>query len=221
MVAKLLWASLRTRPDILLALSFLTSRVQHPDEDDWKKLIRLLTYVKCTSQLKLRLCAEQTNIIKWWVDASFGTRDDYKSQTGAYMSLGKGSMFSWSKKQKLNTTSSTEAELVGVHDLMPQIIWTRYFLNGQGCNVTDNVVFQDNQSAMLLEKNGMKSSSKRTRHINLRYFFVKDRASGESPEIDIQYCPTDSMIGDFMTKPLQGQKFLEMRAVIMNEIEVE
>ena len=95
------------------------------------------------------------------------------------------------------------------------------FLNGQGCNVTDNVVFQDNQSAMLLEKNGMKSSSKRTRHINLRYFFVKDRASGESPEIDIQYCPTDSMIGDFMTKPLQGQKFLGMRAVIMNEIKVE
>ena len=137
------------------------------------------------------------------------------------MSLGKGSMFSWSKKQKLNTTSSTEAELVGVHDLMPQIIWTRYFLNGQGCNVTDNVVFQDNQSTMLLEKNGMKFSSKRTRHINLRYFFVKYRASDESPEIDIQYCSTDSMIGDSMTKPLQGQKFLEMRAVIMNEIKVE
>jgi hypothetical protein len=96
------------------------------------------------------------------------------------MSLGKGVVFGTSTRQKLNTKSSTEAELVGVNDVMPQALWTRYFLEAQGYKVTDNVIFQDNQSAILLEKNGRASSSKRTRHINIRYFFVADRiAQGE------------------------------------------
>lgn len=70
------------------------------------------------------------------------------------MSLGKGSPYSFSKKQKINTKSSTKAELVGVDDGMSLVIWTRNFLEAQGYVVTDNVVYQDNQSAMLLEKNG-------------------------------------------------------------------
>ncbi len=67
------------------------------------------------------------------------------------MSLGKGAVYGASIRQKLNTRSSTEAELVGVNDLMPQVLWTKYFLEAQGYPVSDNVVYQDNQSAMLLE----------------------------------------------------------------------
>ena len=52
-VAKILWASLRARPDLLVAVSFLTSRVRSPDEDDWKKLVRLITYIKGTINLPL------------------------------------------------------------------------------------------------------------------------------------------------------------------------
>eukprot|EP00957_Ditylum_brightwellii_P110520 8430626-Ditylum_brightwellii.AAC.1 len=62
--------------------------------------------------------------------------------------IGKGALFATSTKQKLNTRSSTEAELVGVNDVMPQILWTRYFLEAQGIEVKDNVVYQDNQSSM-------------------------------------------------------------------------
>ena len=74
------------------------------------------------------------------------------------------------RKQKLNTTSSTEAELVGVNDAMPQILWTRRFLLSQGVEVAINILYQDNQSAILLEKNGMASSSRRMRHIDIRFF---------------------------------------------------
>jgi hypothetical protein len=66
--------------------------------------------------------------------------------------------------------SSTKAELVGVDDVMPLILWTRYFLQAQGYDVQDNKVFQDNQSAILFEKNGRRSSSCCTRHLNIRYF---------------------------------------------------
>ncbi len=70
------------------------------------------------------------------------------------MSMGKGSIYSTSVRQKLTTKSSTEAELVGVDNVMPMVLWTRQFLEGQGYTINDNIVYQDNQSAMLLEKNG-------------------------------------------------------------------
>jgi hypothetical protein len=141
-----------------------------------------------------------------------------QSQTGATMSMGRGGIYKMARKQKLNTTSSTEAEMVGADDVMPQMMWTRNFLLEQGVEVSRNILYQDNQSAMLLEKNGMASSSRRTRHINIRFFFIKDRIS--SNELELQYCPTDQMVGDFFTKPLQGSKFFFFRRIIMGE-EVE
>ena len=79
---------------------------------------------------------------------------------------------------------------------------------------TDNVVYQDNQSAMLLEKNGKASSGKRTRHINIRYFFATDRINAK--EMRVAYCPTGDMVADFFTKPLQGVLFCKLRHLIMN-----
>eukprot|EP00957_Ditylum_brightwellii_P119705 9133195-Ditylum_brightwellii.AAC.1 len=70
------------------------------------------------------------------------------------MSMGKGSLFSWSMKQKLNTTSSTETELIATDNALPHVLWTLYFLEAQGVQVKTAEVFQDNLSAMLLEKNG-------------------------------------------------------------------
>jgi hypothetical protein len=97
---------------------------------------------------------------------------------------------------------------------MPQILWTRYFLQEQGYGACESIVYQDNKSAILLERNGRASSSKRTRHINIRYFFVADRVANK--EVDIQYCPTGKMLGDFFTKPLQGTPFRKFRDLIMN-----
>jgi hypothetical protein len=95
--------------------------------------------------------------------------------------------------------------LVGLDDVMALVLWTRYFLEAQGYSVDDNIVYQDNQSAMLLEKNGRRSSGKRTHHINICYFFVANRISAD--EVRVDYCPTGEMIGGFFTKPLQGSLF--------------
>ena len=102
--------------------------------------------------------------------------------------MGRGTMYSALNKKKLNTKSSTEAELVGVDDLIPQILWMRYFLESQGMKASDNIVYQDDHSAMKLETNGRASSGKRTRHINIRYFFVIDRI--QENEMKVEYCPT-------------------------------
>jgi hypothetical protein len=117
------------------------------------------------------------------------------------MSLGSGGIYNMSRRQKLNTTSSTEAELVAADDIMPQMIWTRNFLMSQGVKVTHNILYQDNRSAMLLEKYGTVSSLRRKCHIN--FFFIKDRITAK--ELKLQCCLTDQMIDDYFTKPLQGK----------------
>ena len=127
--------------------------------------------------------------------------------------MGRGYPIVCSTKQKLNTCSSTESELVGVDDMMPSILWTRYFLKAQGYKVNDNVIFQDNKSTMLLERNGKASSSKRTKHINVRYFFITNRIA--RGEVRVKWCPTADMVADFMTKLLQGTTFKRFRDLIM------
>ena len=97
-----------------------------------------------------------------------------RSHTGGTMSLGQGTLHAKSSKQKLNTKSSTEAEVVGMSDYIPYNIWFLNFLKSQGYEIKQNVVYQDNQSAIRMEKNGRNSCMGNSRHINIRYFFVKD-----------------------------------------------
>ena len=137
-----------------------------------------------------------------------------KSHTGTTMSLGKGSIYSTSIRQKLNTKSPTGAVLVGVDDVMPMVLWLRCFYEAQGYRVDGSGMFQDNQIEILLEKNERASSSKRIKHINIRYFFVPDRVN--AGEVSIKYCPTYDMVRDYFTKPMQGAKFREFRDAILN-----
>ena len=174
-VAKPLFLCKHAWPDILTGVDFLKTRVGEPDEDDDKKLLRILKYLRGTRDIVLTLESDGTGTVNWWVDGEFAVHNDTKIHTGRMMSMGRGNLYSASSKHKINTKISMKAELVGVDDLMPQILWIQYFLEAQGMKVSDNIVYQDNQSALNLEKNRRESSGKRTRHINIRYFFVTDR----------------------------------------------
>ena len=212
-VAKVLFATKRARPDTATAVSFLTTRVRDPDRDDWKKMVHLMKYIRGTRDLPLILSADGTGVLKWHVDGSFTVHPNMSGHTGGGLTMGTGFPISTSTKQKLNTQSSTESELVGVDDLMPSILWTRHFLEAQGYGVRENIVFQDNRSAILLEKNGRASSSKRTKHINVRYFFVTDMI--KKKKVSVEWLATDDMVADFWTKPNQGSTFLRHRNAIM------
>ena len=137
-----------------------------PDLDDWEKLSHLMKYLRGTRELPLILGGDNTGIVKWYVDASFAVHPNMRGHTGGAVTLGRGFPIVTSTKQKLNTRSSTEAELVGIDDLMPAILWTRYFLKAQGYDVKENILYQDNKSSILLARNGKASSSKRTKHIS-------------------------------------------------------
>ena len=213
-MAKLLYLAKRARPDIGTAIAFLTTRVINPNSDDWNKLVRCIRYLGSTPNLTLTLSANNVPLCKWWVDASYAVHPDCRSQTGSMMTLGKGAILSSSVKQKLNTRSSTESELVAVDDASSQIFWTNNFLEEQQYEMKGTVLYQDNRSAILLATNGHFSRGKRSKHISVRYFFIKDRV--EKGEIDIQWCPTDDMSADFFTKPLQGAQFIKFQRCILN-----
>jgi hypothetical protein len=100
-------------------------------------------------------------------------------------------------------------EIVRADDFTPEICWTWHFMKAQGYGIKDNVLFQDNKSSVLLEKNGKDLSSKHTKNINIRYFFITNRVSKE--EVSVVWCPTGDMIGDYVTKPLQGALFRKFR----------
>eukprot|EP00804_Cyclotella_cryptica_P010749 CCRYP_005527-RA/>CCRYP_005527-RA protein AED:0.26 eAED:0.17 QI:0/0/0/1/1/1/3/0/840 len=174
-VAQLLYVGTQVRRDIQTAVAFLTTRVKKPDEDDWGKLKRVLKYLKGTKNMSLTLSVDDMSVIRWWVDASYNAHHDCRGQTGAMMSLGKGAVMSFSRKQKLNRRSSSEGELVGIDDALPWILWCRYFIEAQGYTVEQNILCQDNKSRIQLAKDGQWSSSKQTKHIKSRYFFIKDK----------------------------------------------
>jgi hypothetical protein len=129
------------------------------------------------------------------------------------MSFGQGMALSYSWKHKINTKSSTEAELVGVDDSLGYILWACYFMIEQGYDMDPSLLYQDNMSAILLKTNRRASSSKQTKHIKVKYCLIQDKVN--RGEITIEHCPTEQMWTDINTKPKQGAVFRAFRGHVM------
>jgi hypothetical protein len=150
-----------------------------------------------------------------------------RSHTGAVLSLGQGALMLMLIKQKINTKSSTKAELAGVDNAMNFVEWIQLFVAQQIKSINDDsvlkkigsdvVIQQDNTSTMQLENNGQASSTKRANHINIRYFYVTSKIKDGS--ICVIYHPTKQMVSDYLTKPLQGSLFRTHRNSIMGHTE--
>ena len=92
-----------------------------------------------------------------------------------YMSLGAGTIHDFPMKQKVKTSTNTHTQLVGVSDALPEILWCCYFMEAQSYTVENEYIHQDNQGAILLEKNGSQSIDKGSRHIKIKHFFISDK----------------------------------------------
>lgn len=213
LVAKLLYLSKRVRPDLLLVTNFLSTRVSCPTIGDMEKLHRALKYLHSTQDLGINIDVSSNLHVIAYVDASYAVHKDFKSHTGAVVSLGQGPIYVKSTKQKINTKSSTEAEIVAVSDALSQIIWVRDFLAEQGYTLGPAKLLQDNTSSILMLERGEATAAK-SRHIGIRFFFAKDKI--DSGEIAIEWLATGDMIADILTKPLQGELFRVLRNKLLN-----
>ena len=209
---KLLHVSKRSRLDLQVGIGCLCTRVKDPRLQDWMKLRRMLQYIRGTIDLRRIVSLENNAKMDIYIDAAHATHQDFKGQTGGCVIMGDGVIHARSNKQKLNTKSSTESELVGNSDYMPYALWLLYFYQEQGYVIAEKRLHQDNQSTMKMLKNGKSSCWGQSRHVNIRYFWVVDRLKEMS--ISVEFCPTLTMVSDFFTKALQGSLFRRMRDVV-------
>ena len=101
--------------------------------------------------LELTMGADSLEIMRAWVDVSDGVHANCESHTGGCISFGWGIIATKCQKQKFNVKSSTEGEIVGVSDFLPNMIWVRIFLEAQGFKLRENILYQDNQSAIKIK----------------------------------------------------------------------
>jgi hypothetical protein len=204
----------KTRPDIRLSVAYLSTRVSNPTKKDHLKLLRVAKYLNATKHLKFRILTKDLQLYVS-ADASYAINVDCKSQSGVMLWLGWGdsSFYCSSKKQSLVTRSSTESELVALTSAVDQALWTRRLLNELGLDCGQICVEQDNISAMWLTQNtpGRKSASKA---IQVRYFWIRQYL--EDGTMVLRHTPSLSMVSDGLSKPLESDRFIWWRDVIMN-----
>lgn len=202
-VAKVLYLAKRVRPECLTTVSFLATRVNDCDLDDLAKLRRLLGYILATSDRGITLRVGKR------MSVSSG-----RSHTGCAIVIGEaGPVLAKSSKQKCVTKSSTESELVGLSNTASLAIHMRNFVLAQGYEVGPAVIYQDNLSCMALMKRGG-PTSERSRHIEIRHFWVKEKVDGK--EVTIEHLGTEQMFANVLTKPVQGAQFEQERRGLTN-----
>lgn len=113
-VTKLLYLSKWARPDIILIVGFLCSRVKGPTKQDWKTLLRVLGYLKETKGWMMKMKPKDIFRMIAYIDASFSALPDGKSQSGMVVRVGRVSEFFGSKKQKCISKTPTKAKLDAV-----------------------------------------------------------------------------------------------------------
>ena len=157
--------------------------------------------------------ADSLNIVQSWVDASYTIHPDMRGYTGCVTPFGHEVTHTKCSKQKMNTKSSTEPEVVGDSDYLAHTVWLSDFMKYQGYPISREFFYQDNMSAIQIEKNGNISSSERSRHINIGFFYIKDILKREG--IEVKHYPKERMIVDLITKPLKGKLFKWLRDIVM------
>ena len=154
---------MRARPDVRLAATFLCTQVKEPTACDWFKLTRMMNFLKAAAADCLIVEMDGSGKAVYSVEAACAVHPDARSHSGMSMKMGKGAITSLSRKQKLDTRSSMEAEIVAVYDCMSRVPWTKHFLEDLECPTEAIIVQQDNSSAIKLKTNGMKSMGQRSK----------------------------------------------------------
>ena len=216
-VQSCLYLSIRTRPDIACAVNHLTGSVSKgvANSTDKQKLLRVIKYLNGTLELGIRLGGDRDGKVEITAlaDAAYGVHQDARSQTGIFISAGRGPIIWKANKQKCVTKSSCEAEIIALSDIVSQAIWARDLLRSMKMYEEKPVtIYEDNKAAINLVSDGA-STTERTRHVHIRNNFIGQFI--DSKDIRVIYCPTNKMIADIFTKPLDKAQFCFLRDYLM------
>ena len=211
-VARSLYMATKFRPDILFAVNTLTRRVQNPTVDDWNQLIHLGKYLFGTKDFGVTLSSGVFKIDAY-IDASYACHSDSKSHTGLALFMDGACLAAKSVKQKIVTKSSTEAELIGLSDMLNLVTYAADLMKELGIQVETPTVYQDNKSTITLIMSETGANDK-TKHLKLKVNWVKQELKNK--KVIVKWIPTGDMVADILTKPLQGALFRKHRQKLLN-----
>lgn len=202
LIGRLLYLSVNTRPDISACVSILSRKVSCPTQTEWVEVRRVLRYLKMTSQYRLRLGNKKDpHSLIGFADADWAEDPTDRKSTSGYVFQFNGATISWaSRKQSLVALSSTEAEFISLTEACQEMVWIEVLLEDMNVEIKRKLLFEDNQSCLSMLKS--EKVATRTKHIAVKYHFTKETI--QERKIDLEYCPSETMLADVMTKPLGG-----------------
>jgi hypothetical protein len=197
----------KIKPELLTSLSYLSTRSKNPNSSDMLKLIKTLEYLNGNKNDKLVFKHNNGKplTLTGYFDASYAPHSDKKSHSGEVIVFEDcGLLYCSSSKQKMTVDSACGAELISLHKGVKTLMWIKRLLKGFRIKTHKTKVYQDNQSTIMISESPF-SSNRKTRHLDIRYNYIKDLIDDES--IVLEYLPTSKMIADILTKPLSGKLF--------------
>lgn len=210
-VGSLLYLATMTRPDIAFAVSNVAKFCCKPNSSHCRTAVkRVLRYIKGTINLGLLNTKNESKQCIGFSDSDWGgDPDDHKSTSGYLFEIG-GTAVSWrSKKQNCVALSTAEAEYMALAATAQEAIWLRRLTSEiDESPVESTTIYEDNQSAMCIAKNPPQFHG-RTKHIGIKYHYTRDLIN--SGEIRLEYCPTEDMVADMLTKAVSQDQLNRLK----------
>jgi hypothetical protein len=203
-VGCLMWLAIGTRPDIMFAVTYHSQFLENPQPQHVRTLKRVFQYLQGTKDLKLTYGGKRSGL-EGYTDADRMSSEQRKAISG-YVFLIDGGAVSWrSRKQEIVSTSTTEAEYVATTHAAKEALYLRQFITELFRPLDSPLPLQcDNQGAIALAHADVGQYHSRTKHIDIRYHFIRQNI--QDGFISLQYCPTEEMVADILTKPLPVHK---------------
>jgi hypothetical protein len=203
-IGSLMYAMIGTRPDIAYSVGVLSKYNANPGKAHWQAVKRVFRYLQGTKNHSLEYRQTGKSLIGY-CDADWaGDSDDRKSTTGYAFILAGGAVTWSSKKQPTVALSTTEAEYMAITQATKEAIWLQSLLEQLDFRKSKEVttIYDDNQGCVALTKNSVHHA--RTKHIDIQHHFVREKV--ENKEVTIEYCDTNNMTADILTKGLAKEK---------------
>jgi hypothetical protein len=210
LVGSLLYLSVCTRPDIAHAVGALSRYMSAPTKDHWRAAMGVLRYLADTREYGI-VFGNDGLIPEGYVDADYAGDVDTRRSTTGYVYTLAGGAISWSSRLQVTVAASTvEAEYMGAASAVKEALWLKKLARDLGIEIGQICIRGDNQGALKLLKHSM--STQRSKHIDVMHHFARERVL--RGEVKFEYCSTENMAADFLTKPVNSAKFVKCRSMI-------
>ncbi|GJV19240.1 retrovirus-related pol polyprotein from transposon TNT 1-94 [Tanacetum coccineum] len=207
-VGSLMFAMICTRPDIAHAVGVVSRYMAELGREHWEAMKSILIYLKGTSNVAL--CFRESDFtVKGYVDSDYASDLDGSKSTTRYVYTLSGRTVSWVLKlQSIVAMSTTEAEYVAAAQASKESVWLKMLLEELRHKQEKIALFCDNQSALYPARNLAFHS--KTKHIRVQYHFVREKV--EEGIVDMQKIHTDDNVTNYLTKAINGDKFIWCRS---------